>query len=149
MLFCGSVSEVRLQRLYDEAAVYVYPAPEEDFGMGVVEAMASGIPVVAWDRAGPTVTVEPGRTGHLAGPGDLEDFAAAVAGYLSDEIANQETGRRAQQRAGWFSWLRHVATVEQALLDACGFPDLDETPDATAESESEAQAQTAGMLAGE
>ncbi|MBJ7598442.1 glycosyltransferase [Candidatus Nephthysia bennettiae] len=149
VLFCGSVSEVRLQRLYDEAAVYVYPAPEEDFGMGVVEAMASGIPVVAWDRAGPTVTVEPGRTGHLAGPGDLEDFAAAVAGYLSDEIANQETGRRAQQRAGWFSWLRHVATVEQALLDACGFPDLDETPDATAESESEAQAQTAGMLAGE
>jgi glycosyltransferase involved in cell wall biosynthesis len=149
VLFCGSVSETRLQRLYDEAAVYVYPAPEEDFGMGVVEAMASGIPVVAWDRAGPTVTVEPGRTGHLAPPGDLEDYAAAVAEYLSDEIANQETGRRAQQRAGWFSWLRHVATVEQALLDACGFPDLDETTDAAAESESEAQAQTAGALAGE
>jgi glycosyltransferase involved in cell wall biosynthesis len=149
VLFCGSVSEERLQRLYDEAAVYVYPAPEEDFGMGVIEAMASGVPVVAWDRAGPTVTVESGRTGYLAAPGGLDDYAAAITAYLSDPDANQETGRRAQQRACWFSWLRHVATVEQALLDACGFPDLDETTDATGDSADEAAREAPGVIAGE
>ena len=117
--------------------------------MGVIEAMASGVPVVAWDRAGPTVTVESGRTGYLAAPGDLENYAAAITAYLSDPDANQETGRRAQQRAGWFSWLRHVATVEQALLDACGFPDLDETTDATGESADEAAREAPGVIAGE
>jgi glycosyltransferase involved in cell wall biosynthesis len=149
VLFCGSVSEERLQRLYDEAAVYVYPAPEEDFGMGVIEAMASGVPVVAWDQAGPTVTVEPGRTGYLAAPGDLGDYAAGITAYLSDPEANQETGRRARQRAGWFSWLRHVATLEQALLDACGFPELDETTETAAESPDEGAKEAPGVIAGE
>jgi glycosyltransferase involved in cell wall biosynthesis len=149
VLFCGSVSEEQLQRLYEEAAVYVYPAPEEDFGMGVIEAMASGVPVVAWDRAGPTVTVEPGRTGYLAAPGDVAGYAAAIAAYLSEPDANHETGCRAWQRVGWFSWLRHVATVEQALLAACGFPDLNGTTEAVAESTGEAAREGAGMLAGE
>src|SRR6185312_13788778 len=67
VLFLGPITEEELQRLYEGAAVYVYPAPEEDFGMGVIESMAKGVPVVAWNQAGPTVTVGPG-TGHLAEP---------------------------------------------------------------------------------
>ena len=49
------------RRLYEGAAVYVYPAPEEDFGMGVIESMAKGVPVVAWNQAGPD---RHGRAGH-------------------------------------------------------------------------------------
>src|SRR5438309_7850081 len=67
VLSLGPISEEELQRLYEGAAVYVYPAPEEDFGMGVIESMAKGVPVVAWNQAGPTVTVATG-TGHLAEP---------------------------------------------------------------------------------
>src|SRR6266700_2912859 len=67
VLFLGTITEDELQRLYEGAAVYVYPAPEEDFGMGVLESMAKGVPVVAWNQAGPTVTVGEG-TGHLAEP---------------------------------------------------------------------------------
>lgn len=47
VLFIGPVTEAQLRRLYTEAAVYCYPAPEEDFGMGVIESMAHGVPVVA------------------------------------------------------------------------------------------------------
>src|SRR4029077_6882809 len=64
ILFLWPSPEQERQKLYDGAAVYVYPAPEEDFGMGVIEAMAKGVPVVAWNQAGPTVTVGAG-TGHL------------------------------------------------------------------------------------
>ena len=147
MLFCGAVSEERLQRLYDEAAVYVYPAPEEDFGMGVIEAMASGIPVVAWNQAGPTVTVEAGVTGHLAAPGDLADYAAGITGYLSDPDENQATGRRAHERAWLYSWHRHVATVEQALLGACGSSHLAE-PAGSGATERAEPAEEAGQAAG-
>src|SRR3989304_10511765 len=74
VLFLGQIPEPELQRLYREAAVYCYPAPEEDFGMGVIEAMAWGIPVVAWNHAGPTVTVADGETGYLAEPYSLEKY---------------------------------------------------------------------------
>jgi Mg2+ transporter MgtE len=67
VLFLGAITEEELNRLYEGAAVYVYPAPEEDFGMGVIESMAKGVPVVAWNQAGPTVTLGSG-TGHLVEP---------------------------------------------------------------------------------
>lgn len=118
--FCGPVSEERLQRLYAEAAIYVYPAPEEDFGMGVIEAMARGVPVVAWNQAGPTVTVSSGRTGHLARPGDVADYASGILAYLDDPDLNQRAGRAAHARARQFDWSRHMDTVERALLAVCG-----------------------------
>ncbi len=59
ILFLGAITEEELNRLYEGAAVYVYPAPEEDFGMGVIESMAKGVPVVAWNQAGPTVYRRP------------------------------------------------------------------------------------------
>src|SRR5216684_1590850 len=81
VLFLGTVTEDELQRLYEGAAVYVYPAPEEDFGMGVIESMAKGVPVVAWNQAGPTVTVGEG-TGYLAEPLEVGDLAGGIASLL-------------------------------------------------------------------
>ncbi len=118
VLFLGVISELDLQRLYAQAAVYVYPAPEEDFGMGVIESMAKGVPVVAWNQAGPTVTVTQGETGYLATPGDVEDYARGIAAYLADPARNQETGRRAHARARLFSWERHVAVLHAAIVSA-------------------------------
>jgi glycosyltransferase involved in cell wall biosynthesis/uncharacterized membrane protein YbhN (UPF0104 family) len=115
VLFTGAISEAELQRLYAEAAVYVYPAPEEDFGMGVIESMAKGIPVVAWNQAGPTVTVAHGETGYLARPGDVTDYATGISSYLDDPELNAETGRRARARAMRFDWERHIDVLESAL----------------------------------
>jgi glycosyltransferase 2 family protein len=116
VLFLGPISEEELQTLYEGAAVYVYPAPEEDFGMGVIESMAKGVPVVAWNQAGPTVTVGPG-TGHLAEPLDVEDYAAGISGLLDDPAVNQRAGERAFEWARRFDWERHVDTIEQSVLE--------------------------------
>ncbi len=116
VLFLGAISEEELQTLYEGAAVYVYPAPEEDFGMGVIESMAKGVPVVAWNQAGPTVTVAPG-TGHLAEPLDVADYAAGISRLLDDRLENQRTGERAFEWARRFDWERHIDTMERAVLD--------------------------------
>jgi glycosyltransferase involved in cell wall biosynthesis/uncharacterized membrane protein YbhN (UPF0104 family) len=116
VLFLGPISEEELQTLYEGAAVYVYPAPEEDFGMGVIESMAKGVPVVAWNQAGPTVTVGPG-SGHLAEPLDVEDYAAGISGLLDDPAVNQRAGERAFEWARRFDWERHVDTIEQSVLE--------------------------------
>jgi uncharacterized protein (TIRG00374 family) len=116
VLFLGPITEDELQRLYEGAAVYVYPAPEEDFGMGVIESMAKGVAVVAWNQAGPTVTVVEG-TGYLAEPLEVSDYALGITGLLDDRKHNQHTGERAFAWARRFDWERHVDTVERALLD--------------------------------
>src|SRR5437016_5643085 len=116
VLFLGTITEDELQRLYEGAAVYVYPAPEEDFGMGVIESMSKGVPVVAWNQAGPTVTVGPG-TGHLAEPLDVDDYAAGIAKLLDDRSENQATGQRAFEWARRFDWERHIDILERAVLD--------------------------------
>ncbi len=116
VLFLGGIAEDELQKLYEGAAVYVYPAPEEDFGMGVIESMAKGVPVVAWNQAGPTVTVGPG-TGYLAEPLVVNDYAAGISRLLDDPTENQVTGERAFEWARRFDWERHVDTLERAVLD--------------------------------
>src|SRR5260370_10732792 len=110
VFFLGGIAEDELQKLYEGAAVYVYPAPEEDFGMGVIESMAKGVPVVAWNQAGPTVTVGPG-TGHLAEPLVVSDYAAAISRLLDDPQENQATGTRAFDWPRRAAWVRHVDTL--------------------------------------
>ncbi len=116
VVFLGQIAEEELQSLYEGAAVYVYPAPEEDFGMGVIESMAKGVPVVAWNQAGPTVTVGAG-TGHLAEPLDVDGYAAAIVRLLDQPNRNQEMGERAFAWARRFDWERHVDVLERAVLD--------------------------------
>jgi glycosyltransferase involved in cell wall biosynthesis len=123
VLFLGQIPEPELQRLYREAAVYCYPAPEEDFGMGVIEAMAWGIPVVAWNHAGPTTTVLDGVTGFLAQPGNVESYAQAVAWLLLDPALRARMGEAAHDRVvRYFSWDRHVRILEKAARRAAGEP---------------------------
>ena len=116
VIFLGAITEDELQSLYEGAAVYVYPAPEEDFGMGVIESMSRGVPVVAWNQAGPTVTVAPG-TGYLAEPLEVDDYAAGIAKLLASRSENQATGQRAFDWARRFDWERHIDILERAVLE--------------------------------
>src|SRR5260370_6375943 len=115
VVFPGQITEEELISLYEGAAVYVYPAPEEDFGMGVIESMAKGVPVVAWNQAGPTVTVGP-ETGYLAEPLDVNDYAAGITRLLDDSRENQATGERAVEWARRFDWEKHIAPTQRAVL---------------------------------
>ncbi|MGA8924275.1 MAG: glycosyltransferase family 4 protein, partial [Candidatus Dormiibacterota bacterium] len=116
VILLGAITEEELQTLYEGAAVYVYPAPEEDFGMGVIESMAKGIPVVAWNQAGPTVTVGP-ETGHLAEPLEVSDYALGITRQRDSPAENQATGERAFPWARRFDWERHLDVLERCVLE--------------------------------
>lgn len=117
--FVGLVAETDLARLYQNAAAYVYPSPEEDFGMGIIEAMAAGTPVVAWNNGGPTVTVMDGVTGFLIEPYDTLTFAERLLRLVSQPQIAEDMGRAGHSRATQlFSYGRHVELLEQALLEA-------------------------------
>ena len=119
--FVGLVSEADLRNLYRNAAAYVYPSPEEDFGMGIVEAMAAGTPVVAWNNGGPTVTVLDGKTGYLIEPYDTQRFADALLRLTTNPRLAERLGRAAHARATeHFSYARHNADLAEAMLAAIG-----------------------------
>jgi glycosyltransferase involved in cell wall biosynthesis len=116
--FVGLTSEEDLARLYSAAACYVYPSPHEDYGMGVVEAMAAGTPVVAWDHAGPIGTIVDGTTGYLVEPGRADIFAELTARLVCDEYLSRRLGRRAQEHAlGGFSLDAHIDALDEVLGD--------------------------------
>ncbi|KKZ11978.1 MAG: hypothetical protein TE42_06170 [Candidatus Synechococcus spongiarum SP3] len=60
------------------AALLMTPRWQEAFGNAVVEAMACGVPVVAYRRGGPQETIDHGLTGFLVEPGQVADLAAMV-----------------------------------------------------------------------
>lgn len=117
--FVGLVDEKSLAVLYQQAALYVYPSPDEDFGMGIIEAMAAGTPVVAWNHGGPRVSVRDGVTGYLATPGDLPEFSERVVELARDRLLAERMGRAGHQRAkAKFSYERHIQVLQEALVSA-------------------------------
>lgn len=118
VIFTGLVGEKKLKNLYQKALVYIYTAPEEDFGMGIIEAMASGVPVVAWDNAGPGYIVEDSVTGFLAKPGDLNGFAAKTKRLIGDRELNFKMASKAFSYTKGCSWQKHGSLLEETLKDA-------------------------------
>lgn len=119
IVWLGEVANDDMGKLYKNTAVYVYTSPEEDYGMGVVEAEEFGIPVVAWHHAGPTVTVDHGKTGFLAKPYDVKDFAEHIIWLLDNPEERIMMGKKAHEHVQKnFTWKRHVDILEKAAYDA-------------------------------
>jgi glycosyltransferase involved in cell wall biosynthesis len=119
VLFLRQVSEEDLQKLYREAAVHCYPAPDEDFGLGPLEAGAWGVPTVAWNHGGPTATVKHGKTGYLAEPYKVDDYAEGIIMFLSNPKRRAEMGKAAWENVKRnFSWKKHLDILENEIKKA-------------------------------
>ncbi len=81
--FLGRVSDGEKAALYRGAEAYINPQ-EEDFGITVVESMASGRPVIAYRKGGATETVIEGRTGAFFDVQTAEALAAAIRSFKAE-----------------------------------------------------------------
>lgn len=81
--FLGRVSDEERARLYASAEAFINPQ-EEDFGITVVESMASGRPVIAYGKGGATETVVDKETGTFFYEQNSEEIYQAVKNFQND-----------------------------------------------------------------
>ncbi len=78
--YCGFLSTAELQKALGQSqALLVTPHWIEAFGIVAIEALACGVPVIAYRQGGPAETVRNGKTGWLVDPGDVNGLAKAIA----------------------------------------------------------------------
>ncbi|OGF27882.1 hypothetical protein A2468_00375 [Candidatus Falkowbacteria bacterium RIFOXYC2_FULL_46_15] len=85
--FIGGLSDERLAEVYRTADVAVLPSinGHEAFGLVLLEAMASGVPVIASDLPGVRSVFRDGAEGYFAEPGNAKDLRGKLEKILSDD----------------------------------------------------------------
>ncbi len=98
----GYVSIDKLPVVYAGAALFVYPSIYEGFGLPPLEAMASGVPVVASNRASLPEIV--GNAGVLIDPEDIESLSKVLQSLLDDQKKCEQMAKMGLQQAKKFTW---------------------------------------------
>lgn len=108
-----------LSKFYRALDIYVSSSHSEAFGLSIVEAMASGKPVVATTTEGAKEIIENNLTGLLVPIGDVEGSAAPIIALLDNSDERMRLGANAREDAGRrFGLERMVEAVEQVYLEA-------------------------------
>jgi glycosyltransferase involved in cell wall biosynthesis len=96
--FVGVVSQERLRDLYSAADVFCLPSFAEGVPVVLMEAMATGLPVVSTRVAGIPELVDDGVSGELVPPGRPEAIASAIRGLAADPDRRAVLGRAARAK---------------------------------------------------
>ena len=117
--FTGRLSSEKLISEYQNAYTYGYTSPEEDFGLGPLEAAACGVPSIVWDYAGPRETVINGKTGYRVKPYDVSIMAKKHIQLLGDRKHREKMGKNARKHVeNRFTWMQHCSRLEKVLENA-------------------------------
>ena len=114
-IFAGQRSGEDLARHYASADVFVFPSLSETWGNVVTEALASGLPVIAWNRAAAAELLRTGENGVRVECGDLAGFHGAVVQLAEDSDALRRMGAMARACSLGLGWETIVSEVEEAM----------------------------------
>ncbi len=122
----GFASRDQIQVLYNAANAFVLPSIRDDAGnlddqsVALVEAMATGTPVVATNFPGYGIVIEEGRNGHLTKERDPDDIAHALIDILQDPKRLQAMADRSleliQQKFSWPAIAQQYKALFESLL---------------------------------
>ena len=103
-IFTGQLTGDELATALASADVFFNPSITETFGNVTLEAMASGLPVIAAVASGATSLVKGEVTGKLSDPGDIDDFARSLAEYQRDPALRARHGAAGLEFAKTMDW---------------------------------------------
>jgi glycosyltransferase involved in cell wall biosynthesis len=113
-IFTGEITGVELATALASADVLLNPSITEAFGNVTLEAMASGLPVIAAEATGSTNLVFDGATGRLVDGTDSDEFADALEVYARDPALRRAHGEAGLVKASKMDW----DTINSAVVRA-------------------------------
>ena len=116
VIFTGSLVGEQLASAYASADVFIFPSQVETFGNVALEALASGLPIVAYDYACAKKHVIHEQTGWLIPLGDTDLMIDAIHALPQRKVLNQ-MGALAEKNVSQVGWLKPVSDFEKALLN--------------------------------
>jgi len=121
MTFAGYLNGIELAKIYSCSDLFVFPSPTETFGNVVIEALASGTPVIGANSGGVKNIIKPLETGFLCEPKNTNQFIQAIIHLLEDYSLRNKMGKAAREYALTQTW-NHIfegllMEYEDALID--------------------------------
>ena len=99
VIFTGVLHGERLAEAYASADLFVFPSTTDTFGNVVLEAQASGLPIIVSDKGGPCENIAPGKTGIIVPGRDAGRLAQAMSELCSDPTRVKRMGEHARKFA--------------------------------------------------
>ena len=112
-IFIGFTGGQSLGQAVASMDVMFFPSETEAFGNVSLEAMASGIPVVAAAATGSENLVDDGKSGRLIPPGDIAGYADAIAAYADNRQLAHDHGAAGEMLSRDYNWDK----INQAVAD--------------------------------
>jgi glycosyltransferase involved in cell wall biosynthesis len=119
--FTGYLRGEALATAYASADVFAFPSLTETFGQVVQEAMASGLPVVAFEAEGVRDLIRHGESGLLAPIGDVAAFTRALRALLSSPEQRERMGahgRASAEQRGWDRVMDELVLTYERVIAA-------------------------------
>jgi len=118
-IFMGKLVDKQLSEVYASADMFVFPSLTDTFGNVVLEAMASGLPVLAANEGGPKNIVQDGKTGYLLEPKNEKAFNEKI-NLLTDNKSHytqmRENALAYAQNVSWDNIIKQLYTFYIDLL---------------------------------
>lgn len=119
-IFTGVLRGEQLAAAYASASFFVFPSTTDTFGNVILEAQASGLPVIVSDAGGPCELVASGKDGLVVPAMDAAALAAAAAALTRDPARRANMGRAARAKVESRDWSRAAARLWQMLEAEAG-----------------------------
>lgn len=120
--FVGAVSAEDVVRHMKSATLIVVPSIEEDLGIVNLEAMASGLPIIASNVGGIPDIVKDGVNGFLVNPRDVQGIADKVISLLRDKKLRVRISQNNLVRAKDYDWVNLIKQYENICFEALKLP---------------------------
>jgi glycosyltransferase involved in cell wall biosynthesis len=111
MIFTGYLEDQSLAEVYSASDLFVFPSATETFGNVVLEALASGTPVIGANAGGVKNIIKPGVTGELCNPGNIEQFSHSIEHILIHDSKRLQMGVEGRKYALMQKWERIFANI--------------------------------------
>jgi glycosyltransferase involved in cell wall biosynthesis len=98
----GYVSDPALEQLFQRATIFAFPSLDEGFGMPILDAMASGVPVLTSN--GSALKEVSGDAALLVDPKEVASIAAGLRKLTEDQTLREELARKGIERSKLFRW---------------------------------------------